>query len=54
METIEPLRVKYDVLTERVEVTVGDNRVSIPGKHKSLEEARAAAEAYALRYMDKK
>jgi hypothetical protein len=51
METTESVRVKYDVVTKRVEVIYGERRISIPGKHDSLDEAKAAAEAYARRYL---
>lgn len=54
MESTESLQVNYDVVTKRVEVRYGDRRVSVPGKFETLGEARAAADAYACRYLGKK
>jgi hypothetical protein len=54
MESTDGLRVNYDAKTKRVEVKYGDRRVSVPGKFETLDEARAAAEVYACRYLGKK
>ena len=51
MDTIDSLRVNYDVMTRRVEVKYGERRVIVPGTHETIGEARIAAEAYARRYL---
>lgn len=54
METSQSVKVEYDVMTKRVDVTYGDRRVTISGKYETFEEARKAAEAYAKRWLIKK
>lgn len=54
MDTIENLRINYDVTSRRVEVRCGERRVIVPGTHDTLDAARVAAEAYARRYLGMK
>jgi rRNA processing protein Krr1/Pno1 len=54
MEATQSVKVQYDVTTQRVDVTVDDKRVSIPGTYKTIDEARKAAEAYAKRWLTEK
>lgn len=51
MEISEPIKVKWDINSKRVTVTLGDRAVSIPGTFETLDEARGAAEVYASRYL---
>jgi hypothetical protein len=54
MQVEHPVKVQYDVMTKRVDVSYGDRRVTMSGKYETIEEARKAAEAYAKRYLIKK
>jgi len=54
MNIIESLHVSYVAGTRRVEVKYGKRRVSVPGTHETLDEARVAAERYARRYLGMK
>jgi hypothetical protein len=51
MENFVGVRVKYVAATKRAEVTCGDRRVSIPGKHETSEKAMLTGETYAQRYL---
>lgn len=54
MDAENLVKVKYDVVTKRVDVSCSDRRVTISGKYETIDDARKAAEAYAKRYLIKK
>jgi rRNA processing protein Krr1/Pno1 len=54
METSQSVKVQYDVMTKRVDVTYGDRCVTVSGKYETIEEARKAVEVYARRWLIKK
>ena len=54
MATPDTVKVQYDVITKRVDVSYGDRRVTLSGQYKTIEDAKVAAERYAKKYMIKK
>jgi hypothetical protein len=54
MEVEQPVKVQYDVMTKRVDVSYGDRRVTLSGQYKTIEDAQEAAERYAKKYLIKK
>lgn len=54
MQVEQSVKVHYDVMTKRVDVSYGDRRVTMSGTYENIEEARKAAEAYAKRWLIKK
>jgi len=54
MEASQSMRVKYHPISKRVEIARGDRQISIPGEHDTLDQAKAAVDAYARRYLVKK
>ena len=54
MEAAQGVKVQYDVITKRVDVSYGDRRVTLSGQYKTIEAAKQAAERYAKKYMIKK
>lgn len=54
MQVERSVKVQYDVMTKRVDVSYGDRRVTVSGTYETIEEARKAAEAYAKRWLIKK
>jgi len=53
MPVDQPIKVKYDVTSKRVDVYCGERRVTMSGTYETIDEARQAAEAYAKRYLIK-
>lgn len=54
MESGLSVKVSYDMVTKRVDVSYGDRRVTMSGTYETIDEARAAAQAYARRYLIEK